>query len=114
MSKIIGSTTVTPYPQADWNQTDSTKADYIKNKPSIAITTETGSKVNVEIDNSTYKFKVKLYDKNDNLISTSDEIDLPLETMVVNGSYDSANKKVILTLKMVTPSIFPLAVLLRV
>lgn len=32
---IIGDTTATPNPQPDWNQTDSTKADYIKNKPDI-------------------------------------------------------------------------------
>lgn len=36
MAKIIGNTTATPNPQADWNQTDSTKTDYIKNKPVIA------------------------------------------------------------------------------
>lgn len=33
MSKIIGNTTATPYPRPDWNQTDETKVDYIKNKP---------------------------------------------------------------------------------
>ena len=32
MAKIIGNTTATPNPQSDWNQTDATKADYIKNK----------------------------------------------------------------------------------
>lgn len=35
MAKIIGNTTTTPYPRPDWNQTDPTKADYIKNKPDI-------------------------------------------------------------------------------
>ena len=35
MAKIIGNTTATPNPQSDWNQTDETKADYIKNKPTI-------------------------------------------------------------------------------
>ena len=36
MSRIIvGNTTGTPYPRPDWNQTDETKADYIKNKPDI-------------------------------------------------------------------------------
>lgn len=35
MSKIIGNTTVTPYPRPDWNQTDENKADYIKNKPDL-------------------------------------------------------------------------------
>lgn len=33
MAKIIGNTIVTPYPRPDWNQTDETKVDYIKNKP---------------------------------------------------------------------------------
>ena len=32
---IIGNTTATPNPQADWNQSDDKKADYIKNKPNI-------------------------------------------------------------------------------
>ena len=35
MPKIIGNTTATPNPRPDWNQTDKTKADYIKNKPEI-------------------------------------------------------------------------------
>ena len=35
MAKIIGNTTATPTPRSDWNQTDETKADYIKNKPTI-------------------------------------------------------------------------------
>lgn len=35
MDKIIGNTTATPYPRPDWNQDDSTKADYIKNKPDL-------------------------------------------------------------------------------
>ena len=33
MAKIIGNTIATPYPRPDWNQTDETKVDYIKNKP---------------------------------------------------------------------------------
>lgn len=36
MSKIIGITAGTPVPQADWEQTDSNKADYIKNKPDLS------------------------------------------------------------------------------
>ena len=35
MSKVIGNTTAMPNPRPDWNQTDETKADYIKNKPLI-------------------------------------------------------------------------------
>lgn len=33
MAKIIGNPTVTPMAIPDWNQTDPTKADFIKNKP---------------------------------------------------------------------------------
>jgi hypothetical protein len=33
--KIRGNTVVTPQPNPDWNQTDPTKADYIRNKPDI-------------------------------------------------------------------------------
>ena len=36
MSKIIGNIIATPNPRPDWNQTDETKADYIKNKPDLA------------------------------------------------------------------------------
>lgn len=35
MTKIIGNPTVTPMAVPDWNQTDSTKADFIKNKPVV-------------------------------------------------------------------------------
>lgn len=35
MPKIIGNTTATPNPRPDWAQTDSTKADFIKNKPAL-------------------------------------------------------------------------------
>ena len=33
MAKIIGNTTTTPVMPSDWAQTDETKVDYIKNKP---------------------------------------------------------------------------------
>lgn len=37
MNKIVGNPTTTPMIPSDWNQTDETKADYIKNKPNINI-----------------------------------------------------------------------------
>lgn len=42
MTKVIGNTTATPNPKPDWNQTDSTKADYIKNKPETATAESAG------------------------------------------------------------------------
>ena len=35
MAKIIGNTTATTTPIPDWRQNDATKADYIKNKPTV-------------------------------------------------------------------------------
>ena len=34
---IVGISVSTPYPRPDWNQTDETKPDYIKNKPDIKV-----------------------------------------------------------------------------
>lgn len=39
--EIIGNTTATPNPCPDWNQNDSTKADYIKNKPDVVTKGDT-------------------------------------------------------------------------
>lgn len=35
MTKIIGNVVGLPSPRSNWNQTDETKADFIKNKPDI-------------------------------------------------------------------------------
>ena len=45
MAKITGNTTATPNPRPDWNQTDETKADYIKNKPTVITEDEVVSLV---------------------------------------------------------------------
>lgn len=52
MSKIIGNTTTTTSPQSDCNQTDPTKADYIKNKPVLGTlaSKSTVEKSDVAID----------------------------------------------------------------
>lgn len=62
------------------------------------LSKDTASALSLRIDNSTYLMTVGLVNKNGTTID-SKTIDLPLETMVVSGSYDSENKKVILTLK---------------
>lgn len=48
MAKIIGNTTATPNPQPDWNQTDETKADYIKNKPDLSNISNSGNVVSIK------------------------------------------------------------------
>ena len=80
----------------------------LSNKPTIPSTasdvsalpdtTKYGASIETSIDPSTFVLTVDLKDQDGNILGNSQEIDLPLETIVVNGRYDSANKKVILTL----------------
>ena len=51
------------------------------------------------IDQQTYVLAATLKNSDGQQLATAQTIDLPLESMVVGGSYDSTNKKVILTLK---------------
>ena len=52
MHRIVGNTVGVPNPQSDWNQTDETKADFIKNKPDIkGEIDETKKDLQVEISN---------------------------------------------------------------
>ena len=74
-----------------------------------ALITETGNKIELEINNQTYILTAKLYDKNNNLISTSNSIDLPLETMIVNATYNNTTKKIVLTLQSGTIVEFSIA-----
>lgn len=64
-----------------------------------ALVGETGSRIQLNISSLDYKMTAILKDKNNNVIYTSNVIDLPLESMVINGSYNSSTKKVVLTLQ---------------
>lgn len=84
--------------QADWDESDSTDASYIQHKPDLSaysLVTETGNRLSMSIDED-YDLVVRLLDKHDNVLSTQD-IDLPLESMIVNASY--ANGVLTLTLQ---------------
>lgn len=59
---------------------------------------ETGNKIEVSINSSTYVMTMNLKDKNNNILSTG-TVDLPLESVVVNGRYDDTTKELILTLQ---------------
>ena len=81
-------------------QDNTTDINTLKNQvQSFALVSETGNKVEIEINSLTYIMKIILKDKNNNVINTSNEIDLPLETMVVGARYDSTTKELVLTLK---------------
>ena len=62
------------------------------------LKTAVGNSITMSIDSSTYVLTVSLKNSAGTVLNTQ-TVDLPLETMVVGGSYDSTNKKIILTLK---------------
>lgn len=51
------------------------------------------------IDSSTFVVTAQLYNKDGQALGNAQTIDLPLESVVVGGSYDSVNKQVVLTLQ---------------
>jgi hypothetical protein len=69
------------------------------NLSNYSLISETGSQLVLNLDSTNYKIKALLKDKNGNTIYTSNEIDLPLESVVVSGTYDSVDKKIVLTLE---------------
>ncbi len=78
------------------NITVPTQASDINALPS---STKYGSSFSLTIDNSTFVVTAQLKDQDGNNLGTAQTIDLPLESVVVNGTYDSVNKKIILTLQ---------------
>ena len=59
----------------------------------------TGASIDLSLDTTNYKITAILKNSDGTTISTSTEIDLPLESVVVSGAYDDTTKKVILTLQ---------------
>lgn len=58
-----------------------------------------GSQIDLTIDKSTYKMKAVLKNFEGTVLSESKEIDLPLEQIIIKGSYNAATKKLTLTLR---------------
>lgn len=61
-------------------------------------TTKYGASILVSIDSTTYKLTTTLKDQDGNTLGTAQVIDLPLESVVVSGAYDSQTKEIVLTL----------------
>lgn len=61
--------------------------------------TKYGASLSLTINSSTFVITAQLLDQDGNTLGSAQTIDLPLESVVVSGSYDSTNKKVILTLQ---------------
>lgn len=62
-------------------------------------TTKYAAALSLTINSSTFVMTGQLKDQNGDNLGTAQTIDLPLESVVVNGSYDSQTKKVVLTLQ---------------
>lgn len=67
--------------------------DDLSNKPKYATS------INLSIDQSTFVVTAQLKDQDGQNIGSAQTIDLPLESVVVSGAYDSATKEVVLTLE---------------
>lgn len=65
----------------------------------LPASTKYGASIAVSINTADYKVTTTLKDQDGNTLGTAQVIDLPLESVVVNGSYDSTNKKIVLTLQ---------------
>lgn len=65
----------------------------------LPASTKYGASLSLTIDSSTYVVTGQLKDQDGNNLGTAQTIDLPLESVVVSGSYDSQTKEVVLTLQ---------------
>ena len=75
----------------------STKADKTELE-GLSSVEETGNKLDVSMDTSTYVITIKLLNKANSVLSTK-TIDLPLETFIVSASYNELTKSIEFTLK---------------
>lgn len=65
--------------------------------PSVPI--KYGASLEMVMDASTFVISATLKDQDGNVLGTTQTIDLPLESVVVSGSYDNVTKSLILTLE---------------
>ena len=65
----------------------------------MPISTKYGAALSLTINSTTYVVTAQLKDQDGNNLGTAQTIDLPLESVVVSGAYDSTTKEVVLTLQ---------------
>lgn len=65
----------------------------------LPASTKYAAALSLTINSSTFVVTGQLKDQNGDNLGTAQTIDLPLESVVVNGSYNSQTKKVVLTLQ---------------
>lgn len=98
--------------QKNWTDIESFTADESTNKTiniTVPVTaadvsalpdsTKYWATIDMSINSSTYVVTLTLKDQDWNTLWSAQTIDLPIESVVVSGSYDSVNKKIVLTLQ---------------
>ena len=65
----------------------------------LADTTKYGASIEFILNSTTFELTARLKDQDGNVLGTAQTVDLPLESVVVNGTYNSATRKVVLTLQ---------------
>lgn len=92
----VNSSTVNPDANKVVNITVPTSAADVS---AIPDTTKYAAALSLTINSSTFVMTGQLKDQNGDNLGTAQTIDLPLESVVVGGSYNSQTKKVVLTLQ---------------
>lgn len=64
----------------------------------LPSSTKYGRTINMSLDSTTYILTLSLIDQ-DGIVLNTKTVDLPIESVVVNGRYDAINKKIVLTLQ---------------
>ena len=75
----------------------------------LPSSTKYAASMTLSINSTTYVVTAQLKDQDGNNLGTAQTIDLPLESVVVNGEYDSVHKKIVLTLQNGTTIEFSVA-----
>lgn len=102
----VGEFTANQATDSEVNITVPTTASDVNALPN---TTKYAASLSLSINQTTYVVTAQLKDQNGNNLGTAGTIDLPLESVVVSGTYDSVNKKIILTLQDGTTIDIPVA-----
>ena len=102
----VGEFTANQATDSEVNITVPTTANDVNALPN---TTKYAASLSLSINQTTYVVTAQLKDQDGNNLGTAGTIDLPLESVVVSGTYDSVNKKIILTLQDGTTIDIPVA-----
>ena len=81
------------------NGTVSVKESFVDSKIVNGIVQATGQNLELAIDNSTFVLTAKLKNGRGEVLGEVQTVDLPLESVVVDGSYDNELKTLVLTLQ---------------